>query len=73
MLYQVTIPRNPVPKNSTDIRVVWNCIDNGVNPLIYTPSLFLPTVNTLYRKIEVNMEQEDFDVSEEFHNYALAK
>ena len=67
------IPRHPVPKKLTDIRLVWNCTVNGVNPLIYTPSFFLPTADTLYRNIELDMEREDFDTSEDFHNYVLAK
>ena len=57
---EVTIPCHPIPKTSTDIRVVWNFTDNSVNPLIYTPSLFLPTANKFYSYIEVNLEQEDF-------------
>ena len=69
----MTIPRYPVLITSKSIRLVWNFTVNGVNPLIYTPSLFIPTDNTLYRNIEVNMEQEDFDVSKDFHNYAITK
>ena len=70
---KVKIHRHPVPRSLTYIRVVWNCTDNGANPSIYTPSFFLPAADTLYRHIEVNMEQEDFYVSEEFHNSVLAK
>ena len=29
---KVTIPRYPVPKTLTGIRVVWNCTGDGVNP-----------------------------------------
>ena len=67
------ITRHPVTKTLTDIRVVCNCTDNGVNPSIYAQSFFLPTSDSLYRRIGVNTEQEDFDASEEFHNYFLSK
>ena len=53
--------------------MVFNWTGNGVNLSIYTPSLFLPTVDTFYRDNEENMEQEGFDVNKEFHNYILAK
>ena len=52
---KVKIPRHPVPKILTDIRVAWNYTGYGVNPSIYTQSLFLPTSDTLYRHTEVNM------------------
>ena len=63
---KLTIPCHPVQKNSIDIV-------NGVNTSIYTSSFLLTTEDTLYSHIEVNMEQEDFDVSEEFQNYVLSK
>ena len=69
----MTITCHPFPKTSTDISVVWNCTDNVVNPSIYITSLFFTTDNTLHSHIEVNMEQEDFDVIKEFHNYVLEK
>jgi hypothetical protein len=42
-----TIPRHPVTKVTDDIRVVWDCTNNGVNPTIYTPSFWLPMIATL--------------------------
>jgi hypothetical protein len=69
---KITIPRHPVPKGPTNIRVVWNCTGNGVHPSIYTPSFHLATDATLFRRIETGMEQDDFDIGEEFHNYVLA-
>jgi hypothetical protein len=47
---KITIPRHLVPKGPTDIRVVWNCTGNGVNPSIYTPSFHLATGATLFRR-----------------------
>jgi hypothetical protein len=44
-----------------------------VHPSIYNPSFFLPTTATLNRRIEEEMEQVNFDIGEEFHNYVLAK
>jgi hypothetical protein len=56
-----------------DIRGVWDCNGNGVNPSIYNPSLFIPTDGTLYRRIGVGMDQGNFDIREEFHTYVMAK
>ena len=53
---KVMIPCHLVPKILTDIRVVWNCTGNGVNPSIYTQSLFPPSADTVYRNIEINMD-----------------
>jgi hypothetical protein len=69
---KIIIPRHPVPKGPTNIRVVWNFTGNGVNPSIYTPSFHLATGATFFRRIETVMEQDDFDIGEEFHNYVLA-
>jgi hypothetical protein len=38
------VPGLPVKKSADDIRgVVWDLTKNGINPLIFTPSFFLPT------------------------------
>ena len=34
---KVMIPRHPVQKSLADIRVVWNCTGDDVNPSIYNP------------------------------------
>jgi hypothetical protein len=68
---KITIPRHPVPKGPTDIWVVWNCTGNGVNPSTYTPLFHLATGATPFRRIETGMEQDDFDIDEDFHNYVL--
>jgi hypothetical protein len=65
-----TIPHHQVLKGLTYI-LVWNCTGNGVKPSIYTPSFHLETGGTLFRRIENNIEQDDFDVAEEFHKYVL--
>ena len=70
---KVMITCHSFHKTLTDIIVVCNRTGNGVNTPIYAPSLFIPTADTLYRHIEVDMEQENFDVIKEFHNYVLAK
>jgi hypothetical protein len=68
---KVVIPRHPVPKGPTDIRVVWNCTKNGVNITIVVPSFSLPTKATLCRKVVNGTHMEDFDIGEQFHNYLL--
>jgi hypothetical protein len=49
-----TIHSHPVPKGTDDIRVVWYCTNNGVNPTMYTPSFWLPMIATLCRRILAN-------------------
>jgi hypothetical protein len=68
---KVVIPRHPVPKGPTDIRVVWNCTKNGVNITIVIPSFSLPTNALLCRKVVNGTYMEDFDIVEQFHNYLL--
>ena len=65
------IPRQPVPKCPTDIRVMWNCTKNEVNNIIVVISFSLPTKSTLFQKVINGVHMEDFDIGEKFHNYLL--
>jgi hypothetical protein len=66
-----TVPRFAVPKGPTDIRVVWDLKKNGLNEKMYTPSFFLPTMGTYLRRLTCGAHIGDFDIGEQFHNYAL--
>jgi hypothetical protein len=68
-----TIPRHPVPKEMDDIRVVWECTNNGVNTTIYTPYFWLPMIATLCWRIFASSKQGDFEIEEVCHNYVLHK
>ena len=62
-----------VPKGENDIRLVFNGTSNGLNELVWAPSFFLPTSESLGRLIEVNTFQADLDVGEMFLNFPLTK
>jgi hypothetical protein len=68
---RTVVPRFPVKKGEDDIRVVWDLTKNGLNPLIFTPSFFLPTASSYVRRLEAGMAAGDFDIGEQLHNYPL--
>ena len=68
---RTVVPRFPVQKGEDDIRVVWDLTKNGLNPLTFTPSFFLPTASSYVRRSEAGMWAVDFDIGEQFHNYPL--
>ena len=76
-LVRLTTPRFPVIKIDSpdpavrDIRVVWDASRSGVNGTMYTPSFFLPSLQTLLRRMESGMFCGDFDIGEQFHNFLL--
>jgi hypothetical protein len=69
--YRTAVPRFPVPKGADDIRVVWDLAKNGLNEHMFTPSFFLPTMNTYLRRLPAGAYCGDFDIGEQFHNYIL--
>jgi hypothetical protein len=69
--YRTAVPRFPVPKGADDIRVVWDLAKNGLNEHMFTPSFFLPTMNTYLRRLSAGAYCGDFDIGEQFHNYIL--
>ena len=54
-----------------DIRPVWSVTENGVNPSVFAPRFYMPTCNTLCRKIYPCTCCADFDVGEMFLNFNL--
>lgn len=58
-------------KKPGDIRAVWSGTENGVNPSIFAPSFFLPSIGTLCRRLHSGCYQGDFDIGEMFHNFPL--
>ena len=60
-----------VPKEDNDIRLVFNGTSNGLNKLVWAPSFFLPTSESLARLIQVHPFQADLDVREIFLNFPL--
>ena len=68
---RTVVPRFQVKKGEDDIRVVWDLTKNGLNPLVFTPSFYLPTASSYVRRLEPGMEAGDFDIGEQFHNYIL--
>ena len=45
------VPRFQVKKGEDDIRDVWDLTKNGVNPLTFSPSFFLPTASSYVRRL----------------------
>ena len=68
---RTVVPRFQVKRGKDDIRVVWDLTKNGLNPLVFTPSFYLPTASSYVRRQEPGMEAGDFDIGEQFHNYVL--
>jgi hypothetical protein len=65
------VPRFPIKKGEDDIRVVWDLTKNGLNPITFTPTFFLPNASSYVRRLEPGMVAGDFDIGEQFHNYVL--
>ena len=60
-----------VPKGDTDWRVVFHAGANKLNDCVYTPSFFLPTVNSLLGLVDRQSLMSDRDIGEMFHNFQL--
>ena len=60
-----------VPKGDTDWRVVFHAGANKLNDCVYTPSFFLPTVNSLLGLVDGQSLMSDRDMGEMFHNFQL--
>jgi hypothetical protein len=68
---KVAIVYFPVQKGDSDIRMVWSETETGVNETVFAPNFFLPTLDTLIRRLPNNAWLGDFDVGEMFHNFSL--
>jgi len=60
-----------VIKGDNDIRLVFNGTSNGLNEIVWAPSFFLPTSNSLAMKLQPDTYQLDLDVGEMFLNFPL--
>ncbi|GFH49897.1 hypothetical protein CTEN210_06373 [Chaetoceros tenuissimus] len=60
-----------VPKADTDIRVVYDATQCGLNDCLWTPNFFLPTVDSILRNASSSSWFGDIDLGEMFLNYAL--
>jgi hypothetical protein len=60
-----------VPKASTDIRVVYDATQCGLNEALWSPNFFLPTVDSILRNASSATWFGDIDLGEMFLNYAL--
>jgi hypothetical protein len=67
----VGIPNFPVKKGDDDTRAVWSDTENGVNPSIFVPRMYLPSAETMYRKLPPGGWMADYDVGEMFHNFMM--
>ena len=60
-----------VPKGDSDIRVVYDGTQSGLNDSLWAPNFFLPTVDSVLRKAGPNSWFGDIDLGEMFLNYPL--
>jgi hypothetical protein len=60
-----------VPKAGTDIRVVYDATQCGLNDALWAPNFFLPTVDSILRNASAATWFGDIDLGEMFLNYTL--
>jgi len=60
-----------VPKAGTDIRVVYDATQYGLNDALWAPNFFLPTVDSILRNACGSTWFGDIDLGKMFLNYAL--
>ena len=60
-----------VKKGETDIRMVYDGTESGLNDQLWAPWFPLPTVETLLRSVDENTWMSDNDVGEMFLNFML--
>jgi hypothetical protein len=60
-----------VPKAGTDIRVVYDATQCGLNDALWAPNFYLPTVDSILRNASSSTWFGDIDLGEMFLNYAL--
>lgn len=60
-----------VPKAGSDIRVVYDATQCGLNDALWAPNFFLPTVDAILRNASSSTWFGDIDLGEMFLNYAL--
>jgi hypothetical protein len=60
-----------VAKGTTDIRIVFDGTECGLNDVLWAPWFSLPSVNTMFRKLDVDYWSADNDFGEMFYNFWL--
>jgi len=60
-----------VQKGDDDIRMVYDATANELNDAVWTPSFWLPTVDSMIRALDSNSFMMDCDIGEQFLNYPL--
>jgi hypothetical protein len=60
-----------VPKGNSDIRLVYDASESGLNKCLWSPSFHLPTVDALIRSMDSESWMGDLDLGEMFHNFPL--
>lgn len=60
-----------IPKDVTDIRMVYDATKSGLNDVVWVPSFGLPTVDSTLRGIEFSTYLGDIDLGEMFLNFPL--
>jgi hypothetical protein len=62
-----------VPKTDSDYRIVYDATANGLNEAVWSPSFWLPTVETLVRYVDADSWMIDRDIGDMFLNFPLDK
>ena len=60
-----------VPKGLEDWRIVFDAGANKLNDVVWVPSFFLPTVNSLLRIVDDKSLMSDHNMGEMFHQFQL--
>ena len=60
-----------VPKGEDDVRIVYDATASGLNDCVWSPSFWLPTVESLLRALDEKSWMADRDMGDMFLNYEL--
>jgi hypothetical protein len=60
-----------VPKGEDDVRLVYDATANGLNECVWSPSFWLPTIDTLVRGLDEHSWMTDRDIGDMFLNFQL--
>ena len=60
-----------VPKGDSDVRIVYHATASGLNDCVWSPSFWLPTIDSLIRALDVDSWMADRDIGDMFLNFEL--
>jgi hypothetical protein len=60
-----------VPKGDSDVRIVYDATASGLNDCVWSPSFWLPTIDSLIRALDVDSWMADRDIGDMFLNFEL--